>query len=30
MINFLPIVAIAAAFIIVFMVLKARKPDNAA
>ena len=30
MLNFLPIVALAAAFIVVFMVLKARKPDNTA
>ena len=30
MIKFLPLVALAAAFIVVFMVLKARKPDNTA
>jgi hypothetical protein len=30
MINFLPIFVLAAAFIVVFMFLKARKPDNAA
>ena len=30
MIKFLPLVALAAAFLVVFMVLKARKPDNTA
>ena len=30
MIKFLPLVVLAAAFIVIFMVLKARKPDNTA
>ncbi len=30
MLKFLPLILLAAAFIVVFMVLKARKPDNAA